>query len=87
MKRVLQVINTNEFSFSLSRFAIKHYAPFITRSSVKVFGMLLLSGIVGVSLFASMKLPDGAYDCRANPQTITGKASCALREGFKCLLH
>ncbi|XP_049292108.1 protein patched [Anopheles funestus] len=46
-------------SFSLSRFAMKHYAPFITRSSVKVFAMLLLSGILGVSLFASMKLPDG----------------------------
>ncbi|XP_052888591.1 protein patched isoform X2 [Anopheles moucheti] len=46
-------------SFSLSRFAMKHYAPFLTRSSVKVFAMLLLSGILGVSLFASMKLPDG----------------------------
>ncbi|XP_049539908.1 LOW QUALITY PROTEIN: protein patched [Anopheles darlingi] len=47
------------FSFSISKFAHKHYAPFIAKSSVKVCAMLLLSSILGVSLFASMKLPDG----------------------------
>nr|XP_029724560.1 protein patched-like [Aedes albopictus] len=47
------------FSFSISKFAVKHYAPFITKSSIKVLSMLMLTGIIGVSLFASMKLPDG----------------------------
>ncbi|XP_058128703.1 protein patched isoform X1 [Anopheles coustani] len=46
-------------NFSMSRFAAKHYAPFIMKSSVKVFAMLLFSGILGVSMFASMRLSDG----------------------------
>ncbi|XP_058065596.1 protein patched [Anopheles bellator] len=46
-------------SFSLSQFAWKHYAPFIARGWVKVVSMLVLSGVIGVSLFASMNLPDG----------------------------
>lgn len=46
-------------SFSLSRFAGKYYAPFITKGSVKFLGMTLLAGVVGFSLFTSMKLQDG----------------------------
>ena len=49
----------NCLSFSISKFAGKYYAPFITKSSVKVLAMFLMSAILGVSLFATMKLPDG----------------------------
>lgn len=44
---------------SLSHFAYKHYATFITQSSVKFFGMLLFAGIMGYSVFNAMKLEDG----------------------------
>ena len=37
--------------------------------------------------FQMLPVQSGAYDCRANPQTISGKASCAFREGFKGLLR
>lgn len=47
------------FSFSLTKFAGKYYAPFLTKSSVKVLSMFLYCGIIACSLFASMKLPDG----------------------------
>lgn len=46
-------------SFSLSNFAGKYYAPFITKGSVKFIGMVSLSIIVGFSLFTAMKLEDG----------------------------
>lgn len=47
------------FSFSISKFAGKYYAPFLARSSVKVSAMFLLCGVLGVSLFAALKLQDG----------------------------
>lgn len=47
------------FSLSLTKFAGKYYAPFITKSSIKALSMLVFIGIIGSSLFASMKLPDG----------------------------
>jgi patched 1 len=49
----------NCFSFSISRFSGKYYAPFLSNSSVKAMAMLLLFCIVGISAFAAMKLTDG----------------------------
>lgn len=45
--------------FSLSQFAYKYYAIFITQGSVKFFGMLILAGVMGYSLLNAMKLEDG----------------------------
>lgn len=45
--------------FSLSEFAYKYYATFITQGSVKFFGMLCLAGLMGYSLLNAMKLEDG----------------------------
>lgn len=45
--------------FSLSQFAYKYYATFIAQGSVKFFGMLVLAGVMGYSLFNAMKLEDG----------------------------
>lgn len=45
--------------FSLSQFAYKYYATFITQGSIKFFAMLLFAGIMGYSLFSAMKLQDG----------------------------
>lgn len=45
--------------FSLSQFAYKYYAKFITQSSMKFFAMLLFASIMGSSLFSAMKLQDG----------------------------
>lgn len=45
--------------FSLSQFAYKYYATFITQGSIKFFAMLAFAGIVGISLFSAMKLQDG----------------------------
>lgn len=49
----------NSSRFSLSQFAYKYYASFITQGSVKFFGMLIFCGIMGFSLFSAMKLQDG----------------------------
>lgn len=45
--------------FSLSQFAYKYYATFITQGSIKFFGMLIFAGVMGYSLFNAMKLQDG----------------------------
>lgn len=45
--------------FSLSQFAYKYYATFITSGSVKFFGMLCFAGLMGFSLHNAMKLEDG----------------------------
>lgn len=45
--------------FSLSHFAYNYYATFITTGSIKFFGMLILSGVMGYSLFNAVKLEDG----------------------------
>lgn len=45
--------------FSLSQFAYKYYATFITSGSVKFFGMLCFAGLMGYSLHNAMKLEDG----------------------------
>lgn len=49
----------NSSRFSLSQFAYKYYATFITQSSVKFFGMLVFAGVMGYSVFSAMKLQDG----------------------------
>lgn len=46
-------------SLSITKFAGKYYAPFLTQSSVKVMSMLLFILVIASSLFASMRLPDG----------------------------
>lgn len=53
------ITEKNSSKFSLSRFAYKYYATFITKSSVKFFGMLVFVGLMGYSLFSAMKLQDG----------------------------
>lgn len=45
--------------FSLSEFAYKYYASFITQGSIKFFGMLVLAGVMGYSLINAMKIEDG----------------------------
>lgn len=45
--------------FSLSSFAYKHYATFVTQGSIKFFGMLVFVGIMGYTLFNTTKLQDG----------------------------
>lgn len=45
--------------FSLSEFAYKYYAPFITQGSVKFFGMLIFFSAMILSLFNAVKLEDG----------------------------
>lgn len=49
----------NSSRFSLSQFAYKYYATFITKGSVKLFGTLIFVGIMGYSLLTAMKLQDG----------------------------
>lgn len=49
----------NASYFSLSQFAYKYYATFITQGSIKFFGMLIFAGLMGYSLFNAMKLQDG----------------------------
>lgn len=45
--------------FSLSEFAYKYYAPFITQGSVKFFGMLVFFSAMILSLINAVKLEDG----------------------------
>lgn len=45
--------------FSLSQFAYKYYASFITRGSIKFFGVIILAGAMGYSLVNAMKIEDG----------------------------
>lgn len=45
--------------FSLSQFAYKYYATVITSGSVKFFGMLCFTAIMGYSLHNATKLEDG----------------------------
>ncbi|XP_012276019.1 protein patched isoform X2 [Orussus abietinus] len=46
-------------SFSLTQLAARHYAPFVTRPATKVFGMMLLAGVLGGSIWLAMKVDDG----------------------------
>ncbi|XP_025990235.1 protein patched [Solenopsis invicta] len=46
-------------SFSLTQFASRHYASFITRRTTKVFGMISLIVVLGGSLFGAARLRDG----------------------------
>lgn len=49
----------NASYFSLSQFAFKYYATFLMQGSVKFFGMLIFTGVMGYSLFQAMQLKDG----------------------------
>lgn len=46
-------------SFSLTKFAAKHYAPFVTKRATKVLGMLLFAAILGTSVWQAMKVDNG----------------------------
>ncbi|XP_034941243.1 protein patched [Chelonus insularis] len=45
--------------FSLTQLAAKHYAPFITKPSTKVLGMMLLAVVIGGSVWQAMKIDNG----------------------------
>ncbi|KAK0164434.1 hypothetical protein PV328_003065 [Microctonus aethiopoides] len=45
--------------FSLTHIAAKHYAPFVTKPSTKVFGMMLLAAILGGSAWQAMRVDNG----------------------------
>lgn len=46
-------------SFSLTQLAAKHYAPFVTKPTTKVFGMLLLAAVLAGSMWQAMRVHDG----------------------------
>ncbi|KAF7991588.1 hypothetical protein HCN44_008959 [Aphidius gifuensis] len=47
------------FKFSLTKIASKHYAPFVTNSATKFFGMLIFVFLLAASVWQSMKVIDG----------------------------
>ncbi|XP_029676323.1 protein patched isoform X2 [Formica exsecta] len=46
-------------SFSLTKLAARHYAPFISRPSTKVFGMMILVIVLAGSVWEAMRVRDG----------------------------
>lgn len=58
-KLISMHVEKSDSYFSLSQFAYTYYATFITTGSIKFFGMLILSGVMGYSLFNAVKLEDG----------------------------
>lgn len=46
-------------TFSLTKLAAKHYAPFVTKPATKAFGMMLLIVVLGASLWQAMRVSDG----------------------------
>ena len=46
-------------SFSLTKLAAKHYAPFVTRPATKVLGMIILAGLLAGSVWQAMRVDDG----------------------------
>ncbi|XP_055314912.1 protein patched-like isoform X4 [Sitodiplosis mosellana] len=56
---IVRYADKNISKFSLSQFAYKYYAKFITQGSIKFFGMLILAGVMGYSLINAMKIEDG----------------------------
>ncbi|XP_046629599.1 protein patched isoform X1 [Neodiprion virginianus] len=45
--------------FGLSQLAARHYAPFVTRPTTKVFGMMLFAGILAGSAWQATRVNDG----------------------------
>ncbi|XP_063976925.1 protein patched isoform X1 [Diachasmimorpha longicaudata] len=46
-------------TFSLTQFAAKHYAPFVTKPTTKVFGILILAVVLSGSVWQAIKVEDG----------------------------